>query len=135
MAKRINYQNSYSTKKWFNYVVTFFFFENGKKLGRSDDAKRRKKIEWPQRKKKGRKISIVGRQSFNKRRNLIGHNSFQTSIKMFIFYMLFPMMSKNWILDLSSDLGKGQRVVVQHDASGKSQLSSKALKLAQRKRF
>ena len=92
-------------------------------------------MRWPQREKKGRKISIVGRQSFNKRRNLIGHKSFQTSIKMFIFYMLFPMMSKNWILDLSSDLGKGQRVVVQHEAGGKSQLSSKALKRAQRKIF
>ena len=32
-----------SSEKWFNYVVTFFFFENAKNLGRSDDAKRRKK--------------------------------------------------------------------------------------------
>ena len=31
-----------SSEKWFNYVVTFFFFENAKKLGRSDDATRRK---------------------------------------------------------------------------------------------
>ena len=31
-----------SSKKWFNYVVTLFF-ENAKNLGRSDDAKRRKK--------------------------------------------------------------------------------------------
>ena len=31
-----------SSEKWFNYVVTFFF-ENAKNLGRSDDAKRRKK--------------------------------------------------------------------------------------------
>ena len=31
-----------SNEKWFNYVVTFFF-ENAKTLGRSDDAKRRKK--------------------------------------------------------------------------------------------
>ena len=31
-----------SSEKWFNYVVTFFF-ENDKNLGRSDDAKRRKK--------------------------------------------------------------------------------------------
>ena len=31
-----------SSEKWFNYVFTFFF-ENDKNLGRSDDAKRRKK--------------------------------------------------------------------------------------------
>ena len=41
---------------------------------------------------------------------------------MFVFYMLFSMMSKNWILHLSSDLGKGQRVVVQYEAGGKNQL-------------
>ena len=35
-----------SREKWFNYVVTFFF-ENAKHLGRSDDAKRRKKRGWP----------------------------------------------------------------------------------------
>ena len=32
-----------SSEKWFNYVVTFFFFENAKNVGRSDEAKRRKK--------------------------------------------------------------------------------------------
>ena len=34
-----------SSEKWFNYVVTSssFFFENAKNLGRTDDAKRRKK--------------------------------------------------------------------------------------------
>ena len=32
-----------SSEKWFNYVVTFFFLENAKNLGRSDDAKGRKK--------------------------------------------------------------------------------------------
>ena len=32
-----------SSEKWLNYVVTVFFFENAKNLGRSDDAKRRKK--------------------------------------------------------------------------------------------
>ena len=33
-----------SSEKWFNDVVTsFFFLENVKNLGRSDDAKRRKK--------------------------------------------------------------------------------------------
>ena len=37
-----------SSEKWFNYVVTFFF-ENDKHLGRSDDAKRRKKEVWPKR--------------------------------------------------------------------------------------
>ena len=31
-----------SNEKWFNYIVTLFF-ENAKNLGRSDDAKRRKK--------------------------------------------------------------------------------------------
>ena len=37
-----------SSEKWCNYVVTFFFFfENAKNLGRSDDAKRRKKRGWP----------------------------------------------------------------------------------------
>ena len=37
-----------SSEKWFNYVFTFFFL-NDKNLGRSDDAKRRKKEEWPKR--------------------------------------------------------------------------------------
>ena len=32
-----------SSETWFNYVVTFFFLENAKNLGRSDDAKQRKK--------------------------------------------------------------------------------------------
>ena len=33
-----------SSEKWFNNVVTvFFFLENAKKLGRPDDAKRGKK--------------------------------------------------------------------------------------------
>ena len=33
-----------SSEKWYNYVATFFFFfENAKNLGRSDDGKRRKK--------------------------------------------------------------------------------------------
>ena len=36
-----------SSEKWFNYVVTFFFFENAKNLDGSDDAKRRKKRGWP----------------------------------------------------------------------------------------
>ena len=37
-----------SSEKWFNYVVTFFFFfENVKNLGRSDKAKRSKKRGWP----------------------------------------------------------------------------------------
>ena len=33
-----------------NGVTTFFFFENAKNLGRSDDGKRRKKRGWPIRK-------------------------------------------------------------------------------------
>ena len=32
-----------SSEKWFHYVVTFFFFEDAKNLGRLDDTKRRKK--------------------------------------------------------------------------------------------
>ena len=32
-----------SDEKWFNYIVTFFFLENAKKLGWSDDTKGRKK--------------------------------------------------------------------------------------------
>ena len=36
-----------SSEKWFNYVVTSCF-ESAKNLGRSDDAKRRKKKRgWP----------------------------------------------------------------------------------------
>ena len=31
-----------SSEKWFNYIVTFFFLENDKNLGRSDDVKWRK---------------------------------------------------------------------------------------------
>ena len=37
------------SEKWFNYVITFFFLENAKNLGRSDDAKQRKKRGWPSR--------------------------------------------------------------------------------------
>ena len=39
-----------SSEKWFHYVLTFFFSENAKNLGRSDDAKRRKNgegLRWP----------------------------------------------------------------------------------------
>ena len=36
-----------SSKKWCNYIITFFFFENAKNLGRSDDGKGRKKRGWP----------------------------------------------------------------------------------------
>ena len=32
-----------SSEKWFNYVVTCFFYENAKNLGLWEDAKRRKK--------------------------------------------------------------------------------------------
>ena len=34
-----------SSEKWFNYIVTFFFLENAKNLGWSDDTKGRKKKE------------------------------------------------------------------------------------------
>ena len=37
-----------SSEKWCKYVVPFFL-ENAKKLGRSDDGKRRKKRGWPKR--------------------------------------------------------------------------------------
>ena len=43
VGKRINHRNSYATQKWFKNVVTYFFLENAKTLGRSDDAKRMKK--------------------------------------------------------------------------------------------
>ena len=36
-----------SSEKWRNYVLFFFFFENGKNLGRSDDGKWRKRRGWP----------------------------------------------------------------------------------------
>ena len=40
-----------ANEKWFNYIdsLPFFFFENAKNLGRSDDAKQRKKNGWPKR--------------------------------------------------------------------------------------
>ena len=34
-----------SSEKWFNYLITFFFFVNAKNLGRSDGAKTEKKKE------------------------------------------------------------------------------------------
>ena len=40
-----------SSKKWYNYVVTFFF-ENAQNLGRSDDGKRREKKRMALAKKK-----------------------------------------------------------------------------------
>ena len=42
-----------SSEKRCNYVVPFlfFFFENAKNLGRSDDGKRRKKTGWTQQQK------------------------------------------------------------------------------------
>ena len=36
-----------SSEKWFNYAVTFFLELYAKNLGRSDDAKQRKKRGWP----------------------------------------------------------------------------------------
>ena len=40
-----------SSEKWFNYVLTFFFSENAKNLGRSDDAIKREEkrggFRWP----------------------------------------------------------------------------------------
>ena len=41
-----------SSEKWFNYVVTFFFSKMPKKLGRSDDGKRRKKKDGLRRDKR-----------------------------------------------------------------------------------
>ena len=36
-----------SSEKWFNCEATFFFVENARSLGRSDDGKRKKKRGWP----------------------------------------------------------------------------------------
>ena len=52
-----------SSEKWFNYIVTFcfvLFFLNAKNLGRSDDAKRRKKRGWPksQGEEYGRRVHV-----------------------------------------------------------------------------
>ena len=46
-----------SSEKWFNYVVTLFF-ENAKNLGRSDDAKRRKKRGWPEKRNRRTQIEL-----------------------------------------------------------------------------
>ena len=32
-----------SSEKWCNYIISFFFFENAKNLGRTDDGKQKKK--------------------------------------------------------------------------------------------
>ena len=49
-----------SSEKWFNYVVPFFFFlENAKNLGWSEDAKRRKKWGWPKKTIEKKKILKV----------------------------------------------------------------------------
>ena len=45
-----------SSKKWYNYVVTFFF-ENAQNLGRSDDGKRREKKRMALAKKKNQTYS------------------------------------------------------------------------------
>ena len=59
-----------SSEKWFNEVVTFFS-ENAKNLGRSDDAKRRKKRGWPKRVRQKRTLTSRRRkqllQSLNAR--------------------------------------------------------------------
>ena len=36
-----------SSEKWFNYIVFFFFLENDKNLGRSDDVNGENKRGWP----------------------------------------------------------------------------------------
>ena len=48
-----------SSEKWCNYFVPFFFFENVKNLGRSDDGKRRKKKKIALCLKKGGKSSKI----------------------------------------------------------------------------
>ena len=47
-APSFQIKRNISSEKWFNEVVAFFS-ENAKNLGRSDDAKRRKKRGWPKR--------------------------------------------------------------------------------------
>ena len=45
-----------SSEKWCNYIITFFFSENAKNLGWSDDVTQRKKRGWT---KKEGKIKLL----------------------------------------------------------------------------
>ena len=74
-----------SSEKWFNYVVTFFF-ENAKNLGRSDDAKRRKKRGWPC-KNECKVLSVLGKteQFVGKLNCGILHSSGETTFKFIKF--------------------------------------------------
>ena len=75
-----------SSEKWFNYVVTFFFFENAKNLGRSDDAKRRKKRGWPSN-NECKVLSVLGQteQVVGKLNCGILHSSGETTFKFIKF--------------------------------------------------
>ena len=75
-----------SSEKWFNYVVTFFFFEKAKNLGRSDDAKRRKKRGWPCN-NECKVLSVLGQteQFVGKLNCGILHSSGETTFKFIKF--------------------------------------------------
>ena len=75
-----------SSEKWFNYVVTFFFFENAKNVGRSDEAKRRKKRGWPSN-NECKVLSVLGQteQVVGKLNCGILHSSGETTFKFIKF--------------------------------------------------
>ena len=50
-----------SSEKWFNYVVPFFFFENAKNLGRSDDGRLSEKKKMASRRKAVDVINGIGK--------------------------------------------------------------------------
>ena len=66
----IECHSSASKSPWHDYVIhelktglttslPFFFFENAKNLGRSDDAKRRKKRGWPKNEEMGVQAAMI----------------------------------------------------------------------------
>ena len=75
-----------SSEKWFNYVVTLFFLEKAKNLGRSDDAKRRKKRGWPCN-NECKVLSVLGQteQFVGKLNCGILHSSGETTFKFIKF--------------------------------------------------
>ena len=79
-----------SSEKWFNYVVTFFFFDISKNLGRSDDAKWRKKRGWPSN-NECKVLSILGQteQVVGKLNCGILHSSVETTFKFIKFIKEF----------------------------------------------
>ena len=75
-----------SSEKWFNHVVTFFFFENAKNVGRSDEAKRRKKRGWPSN-NECKVLSVLGQteQVVGKLNCGILHSSGETTFRFIKF--------------------------------------------------